>query len=384
MKRFTEIVCEMYTNRIKEPMKTIVVRPGNLYGPYDKFDWEKSKVIPAIMRRAIEKHHPLEVWGDGMDLKDFLYIDDCIDGLILAMENLNEFQPINIASGIPVTIKDVLSQILKSTDYVYADIQYDISKPTMIPKRLIDISLAKEKLGFEPKVSLQDGIYKTVRWYKEYYKSSSPEEKIMIISRTPFRVSFFGGGTDYPVWYRENGGTVISSTINQYCYVTLRELPPFFKYKHRFRYFEREEVNSIDEIKHPSIRECLKYLNINKNVDLVHHADLPAQSGLGSSSTFTVGLLMAGYAFNNQMRTKSQLAHDAIEIEQRRIGEAVGSQDQTAAAFGGLNKINFGGYRVIEVIPLTISNEKVINLQDHLMLFFTGFSRNAPDVAQTN
>jgi GDP-L-fucose synthase len=177
MKRFTEIVCEMYANRIKEPMKTIVVRPGNLYGPYDKFDWEKSKVIPAIIRRAIEKHHPFEVWGDGMDLKDFLYIDDCIDGLILAMENLDEFEPINIASGIPVKIQDVLTQILKSADYDDADVQYDISKPTMIPKRMIDISLAKEKLSFEPKVSLENGIHKTVQWYKEYYKSSSPEDK---------------------------------------------------------------------------------------------------------------------------------------------------------------------------------------------------------------
>jgi GDP-L-fucose synthase len=177
MKRFTEIVCEMYSNRIKEPMKTIVVRPGNLYGPYDKFDWEKSKVIPAIMRRAIEKHDPFEVWGDGMDLKDFLYIDDCIDGLILAMERIVEFEPINIASGIPVTIREALVQILKSADYDNADVQYDKSKPTMIPKRMIDISLAKEKLGFEPKVSLEDGINRTIQWYKSYYKNSTPEDK---------------------------------------------------------------------------------------------------------------------------------------------------------------------------------------------------------------
>ena len=121
---------------------------------------------------------------------------------------------------------------------------------------------------------------------------------------------------------------------------------------------------------------------MNKSIELVHHADLPAQSGLGSSSTFTVGLLMAGYALKNQMRTKKQLAHDAIEIEQQRIGEAVGSQDQTAAAFGGFNRINFGGYRELEITPLTISIEKMSNLQDHLMLFFTGFSRNASDIAQ--
>ena len=174
MKRFTEIVCEMYSNRIKEPMRTIVVRPGNLYGPYDKFDWEKSKVIPAIMRRAIERHDPFEVWGDGMDLKDFLYIDDLLDGLMLAMEKLEKFEPINIASGIPVTIRDVLAQILKSADYEDADVQYDRSKPTMIPKRMIDITLAKEKIGFKPKVSLEDGIQRTVDWYKEFYKDKSP------------------------------------------------------------------------------------------------------------------------------------------------------------------------------------------------------------------
>ena len=176
MKRFTEIVCDMYSTRIKNPMKTVVVRPGNLYGPYDKFDWEKSKVIPAIIRRAIERHDPFEVWGDGMDLKDFLYIDDLIDGLILAMERINEFEPINLASGIPVTIRDVLGEILKSAEYEDADIQYDATKPSMIPKRMIDISLAKKQLGFNPKVNLEDGIQRTVDWYREFYKNTSPEE----------------------------------------------------------------------------------------------------------------------------------------------------------------------------------------------------------------
>lgn len=175
MKRFTEVVCEMYANRIKEPMKTVVVRPGNLYGPYDKFDWERSKVVPALMRRAIEKHDPFVVWGDGMDVKDFLYIDDCVDGLILAMEKLEGFEPINIASGKPLTIKNVLSVILKASDYENAPVEYDSTKPTMIPKRMIDITLAKEKLGFQQKVSLEEGINKTVEWYKEYYNGASPE-----------------------------------------------------------------------------------------------------------------------------------------------------------------------------------------------------------------
>jgi len=176
MKRFTEIVCDMYSTKIQKPMKTVVVRPGNLYGPRDKFDWEKSKVIPALIRRAVEKYDPFVVWGDGMDLKDFLYIDDYVDGMLLAMEKLDEFQPINIASGQAVTIRDVLGEILKAASYQDAPVEYDSSKPTMIPKRMIDISLAKKILGWQPKVSLQEGIKKTVDWYKETYKYKTPED----------------------------------------------------------------------------------------------------------------------------------------------------------------------------------------------------------------
>jgi GDP-L-fucose synthase len=176
MKRFTEIVCDMYASRIKEPMKTVVVRPGNLYGPHDKFDWEKSKVIPALIRRAVERHDPFEVWGDGMDLKDFLYIDDYIDGMLLAMEKLDKFQPINIANGQAVTIRDVLQEILIAADYQDVPVEYDASKPTMIPKRMIDISLANELLGWSPKVSLKEGIQRTVAWYRDTYSKKSPED----------------------------------------------------------------------------------------------------------------------------------------------------------------------------------------------------------------
>jgi len=176
MKRFTEIVCDMYSSKIKNPMKTIVIRPGNLYGPYDKFDWEKSKVIPALIRRAIEKHDPYEVWGDGNDLKDFLYIDDFIDALFLSMKKLNNPSPLNIASGIPVTIKDVLSEILIATEYQDANIKYDITKPSMIPKRLIDIELSRSLLSFNPRTSLSAGIKKTVAWYRDYYSNTTPEE----------------------------------------------------------------------------------------------------------------------------------------------------------------------------------------------------------------
>jgi len=204
----------------------------------------------------------------------------------------------------------------------------------------------------------------------------------MIISRTPFRISFFGGGTDYPIWYEKHGGKVINATIDKYCFITVRYLPPFFKYKHRIRYYKHEEAKDINEIKHPSVRECAKYLNFEKGIEIVHNADLPAQSGLGSSSTFTVGLLNALHALQNYMPTKRELALGAIHVEQDLIGESVGSQDQTAAAFGGLNKITFDSQNNIGVDPIIISNERKNELQENLMLFFTGFARTASDVAK--
>ena len=204
----------------------------------------------------------------------------------------------------------------------------------------------------------------------------------MIISRTPFRISFFGGGTDYPIWYEKHGGRVISATINKYCFITARYLPPFFKYKHRIRYYQHEETQKLDEIKHPSVRECAKYLKIDKGIEIVHNADLPAQSGLGSSSTFTVGLLNVLHALQNYMPTKRELALEAIHVEQNLIRESVGSQDQTAASFGGLNKISFNGNKDIDVEPIIISNERRTELQENLMLFFTGFSRNASEIAK--
>lgn len=204
----------------------------------------------------------------------------------------------------------------------------------------------------------------------------------MIISRTPFRVSFFGGGTDYPAWYKEHGGAVLGTAINKYCYITCRHLPPFFDYKYRIRYYQREEANSIDEIQHPSVRACLEFTELKKGVDVVHHADLPARSGLGSSSTFTVGLLHALYALKHEMPTKRELAINAIQIEQDRIRENVGSQDQTIAAFGGLNWIEFGGPNEITVRPMIIDPVKLEQLQRHLMLFFTGFARTASDIAE--
>lgn len=205
----------------------------------------------------------------------------------------------------------------------------------------------------------------------------------MIITRTPFRISFFGGGTDYPVFFKEHGGAVLSTTINKYCYITCRYLPPFFDHKFRIRYTNREETQTIDEIVHPSVRECLRYMGIEKGVEIVHSGDIPAMSGVGSSSSFTVGLLNALYALKGEVVTKRRLAFDAVHVEQNMIGEPVGSQDQTAAAFGGLNRIEFGGKEdgiFVQTIP--INGEKLEYLQNNLLFYFIGFQRYASEVAK--
>lgn len=166
MKRFSEIMCEMYSKRIKKPMQTIILRPANIYGPCDKFDWKKSKVIAALIRRVVERHDPIEVWGDGRDLKDFIFIDDFIQGLLLALEKIDGFETVNIASGQPVTIREVLDLLLRVDDYTEARVQYDVTKPTMIPKRLMDTSKARALLGFQANTSLKDGLRWTVEWYR--------------------------------------------------------------------------------------------------------------------------------------------------------------------------------------------------------------------------
>ena len=202
----------------------------------------------------------------------------------------------------------------------------------------------------------------------------------MIISRTPFRISFFGGGTDYREWFEENGGSVLATTIDKYCYITCRYLPPFFKHKSRIIYSKMEQVKNIDEIQHPSARETLRFMNIKNGVEIHHDGDLPARTGLGSSSSFTVGLLHALYALKGVMPSKMQLAKDAIYIEQEMIKENVGCQDQALAAIGGFNKIEFGGSNHLNVRAITISKDRLELLQDHLMLFYSGLSRTASEI----
>ncbi len=205
----------------------------------------------------------------------------------------------------------------------------------------------------------------------------------MIISRTPFRISFFGGGTDYPAWYRKHGGAVLAATIDKYCYLTCRYLPPFFDHKIRVVYSKIESCQSIDEITHPSVREVLRYLGINRGVEIHHDGDLPARSGMGTSSSFTIGLLHGLYALKGYMPTKQQLAEEGIHIEQEILKETVGSQDQISAAFGGFNHITFLPSGTFSVRPITLTPERIRELNSHLMLFYTGIIRTAANVAET-
>lgn len=205
----------------------------------------------------------------------------------------------------------------------------------------------------------------------------------MIITSTPFRISFFGGGTDYPAWYQEHGGVVLATTINKYCHISCRLLPPFFEHKHRIVYSTIENVHHHEEIKHPAVRAVLGWAGCEKGLEIHHDGDLPARSGLGSSSSFTVGLIHALAALEGKYVSKEQLAKDAIHIEQNIIKENVGSQDQISAAFGGFNRIEFRRNNTFEASPVILSKDRLNELQSHLMLCFTGFSRIASEIAKS-
>lgn len=205
----------------------------------------------------------------------------------------------------------------------------------------------------------------------------------MLISRTPFRISFFGGGTDYPAWYRQHGGAVLASTIDKYCYISVRRLPPFFEHKFRVVYSKIENCSTVEEIMHPGVRGVLKYLNISHGLEIHHDGDLPARSGMGSSSAFTVGLLNALYAMQGQMASKRHLGLESIRIEQDLIKETVGSQDQVQAAYGGLNYITFHVDDEFSVRPVSLRRERIDEFNSHLMLFYTGIKRTAADIAQS-
>ncbi len=204
----------------------------------------------------------------------------------------------------------------------------------------------------------------------------------MIITKTPFRMSFFGGGTDMESFYKEYGGAVLSTTFDKYCYVNVRHLPRFFEYSTELSYSKIERVTSIDDIDHPAIRNAMKMLDMHE-IRLTYEADLPARSGLGTSSSFAVGMLNAFYALKGKYADKKKLADEAIYLERVLCGESGGLQDQIAAAFGGLNRINFSaeGY---EVLPIIISPERKSRLNRNLMMFFTGFTRFSSDIQKKN
>ncbi len=204
----------------------------------------------------------------------------------------------------------------------------------------------------------------------------------MIITKTPFRMSFFGGGTDMESYFKENGGAVLSTTFDKYCYVNIRHLPRFFKYSTELSYSKTERVTDIENIEHPLIRNAMKMLNMHE-IRLTHEADLPARSGLGTSSSFAVGMLNAFYALKGKYADKKRLADEAIYLERVLCTESGGWQDQIAASFGGFNRINFNGDGY-KVLPVIISPERKKQLNENLLMFFTGFTRFSSDIQKTN
>jgi D-glycero-alpha-D-manno-heptose-7-phosphate kinase len=203
----------------------------------------------------------------------------------------------------------------------------------------------------------------------------------MIISRTPFRVSFLGGGTDYPAWFREQGGAVLAATIDKFCYLTCRYLPPFFEHRFRVVYSKIENRQTIEQIEHAAVRETLRLLGFTRGVEIHHDGDLPARSGMGSSSAFTVGLLNALHALRGEAADADRLARESIHLEQDVLEETVGCQDQLMAAHGGLNHIEFTTGGEMHVRPLNITPARSQALAENLMLFYTGIRRTASDVA---
>jgi D-glycero-alpha-D-manno-heptose-7-phosphate kinase len=203
----------------------------------------------------------------------------------------------------------------------------------------------------------------------------------MIITRTPLRVSFFGGGTDYAPWFREHGGAVLATTIDKYLYLHCRYLPPFFDFRSRIVWSKIEQVQEPGEIAHPAIRGILEWLKISEGVEIHHHGDLPARTGLGSSSAFSVGLLHALHALRGELVSKRKLAEEAIFVEQQLLNETVGVQDQIQSAFGGLNRIDIRHDGSFEVSPLVVRAERLEGLQRHLLLMYTGLSRTASEIA---
>jgi GDP-L-fucose synthase len=178
MKRFSELMCEMYATKVNKPMPTLIVRPGNLYGPFDKYRKNESKVIAALIRRAFEKENPFEVWGDGEDIKDFLFIDDFIDALLETFPRTSDFDIFNIASGVPITIKEVLKHIIDISNNGVIEVNFDTTKPTMIPKRMIDISKINKLIGWYPKTSITQGLKLTFDWYANTYRDVTPEGNV--------------------------------------------------------------------------------------------------------------------------------------------------------------------------------------------------------------
>lgn len=199
----------------------------------------------------------------------------------------------------------------------------------------------------------------------------------MIISRTPFRISFFGGGTDFPEFFNEHEGAVLAATINKFCYITVHRLPPFFTYRFKANYARMETVQNVRDFEHPLVRECMKRFPVRECMEVAHVADLPGRTGLGSSSSFTVGLLHALHAYFGHRIPPEQLAREAVDVERRKVGDPGGWQDQYAAAYGGFLRLDFSGRNRVAVTRVAVPRSRIAQLEEHLLLFYMGFEQTA-------
>lgn len=202
----------------------------------------------------------------------------------------------------------------------------------------------------------------------------------MIITKTPYRISLFGGGTDHPSWYKKHGGEVISFAIDKYCYISTRILPPFFDHKYRIAYSKVETVNDFKKILHPVVREAIRKFSPNLSLEIHHDGDLPARTGIGSSSAFTVGLINSLLILQDKLISSRELANEAIELEQIDLMENVGSQDQIACTLGGMNYIEFGGNLNWEATPMVLSSSFQKSITDRIVMIYTGITRISSDI----
>ena len=332
--------------------------------------------------------------GNLESVRTFADVRDTVRAYWLLAAKCPPGEVYNIGGDTTMTVREMLDMLLEMSPCgkkVKVRVDPALIRPADVTLQIPCADKFKAATGWKPEIPYRQTLQDMLDYWRSEIARNRPgvdplpgtRESDMIITRTPYRISFFGGGTDYPAWYLREGGIVLSTTIDKYCYLSCRYLPPFFNIRHRIVWSYIEAVHTISEILHPAVREGLRFLGFDDKVgvEICHQGDLPARSGIGSSSSFSVGLIKALTALKGRMIGKHDLALKAIELEQQVLKENVGSQDQVAAAYGGLNLIRFSSNGLIQVEPVTIPAGRIRELEEHLLLFYTGSSRPGGEIA---